>query len=103
MSASCRNTSPGNSTIASRITRSWVTSLPEISILLTIAGCPSLIAQREEQGGRAAGDAEADLHEAVAVLHRHAVAAGRDDDALIADVRRHRRHALPVDAHVPVL
>jgi len=51
ISASWRNTSPGSSTIASRITRSWVTSLPEISILFTMAGCPSLIAQRRSTTG----------------------------------------------------
>src|SRR5919109_330928 len=32
------NRSPGSITIASRITRSWVTSLPTISILLIVAG-----------------------------------------------------------------
>src|SRR6266705_2290743 len=51
MSASWRNTSPGSRMIASRITRSCVTSLPEISILLTMAGCPSLIAQRRSTTG----------------------------------------------------
>src|SRR6058998_1425822 len=71
MSASCRNTSPGNSTIASRITRSWVTSLPEISILLTIAGCPSLIAQRRSTTGFPTGAPDhlgARLHVDVAVV-----------------------------------
>src|SRR5690242_6925317 len=36
MSAAWRKTSPGRSTIAWRMTRSWVTSVREISILLTI-------------------------------------------------------------------
>jgi hypothetical protein len=48
---SWRYTSPGNRTIASRITRSCVTSLPAISIRLTIAGWPSLMSQRRSTMG----------------------------------------------------
>src|SRR2546426_597510 len=61
MSAACRNTSPGISSMASRITRSCVTLLPAISTLFTMAGWPSAIAH-DFEGADAVGLALADAH-----------------------------------------
>ncbi len=55
ISAAWRNTSPGISSMASRITRSCVTLLPAISTLFTMAGCPSLITHRRSTTGCPSG------------------------------------------------
>jgi len=47
--------SPGSSTIASRMTRSWVTSFPTISILLIVAGEPSRMVHRRSTIGVPSG------------------------------------------------
>ena len=51
MRASRLNTWPGYKTTASRITRSWVTSLPTILILLTVTTFPSRMFQRRSTTG----------------------------------------------------
>ena len=61
ISRSRLNRSPGSITIASRITRSWVTSLPTISTLLIVAGEPSRMVQREIDDRLAVAAGAADL------------------------------------------
>ena len=51
MSASRLNTWPGYRTMASRMTRSWVTSLPTMLILLTVTTFPSRMFQRRSTTG----------------------------------------------------